>query len=89
MPYIRESDRTQYREFFSRLPYIKDEGNLNYVLSKVILDYIGNKDHSYATFNAVIGVLSCIKMELYRRVISFYEDEKIKQNGDLREMGDV
>jgi alpha-tubulin suppressor-like RCC1 family protein len=29
------------------------------------------------------GVIGCVELEIYRRMVSKYEDEKIKQNGDL------
>ena len=31
----------------------------------------------------IIGALECIKMELYRRGVSEYEDKKILENGDI------
>ena len=40
---------------------------------------------NYARFNEMIGVLECCKLELYRRVISNYEDKKMRQNGDVYE----
>ena len=38
---------------------------------------------SYRNINELIGVLECAKLELYRRVASPYEDEKIQSNGDV------
>jgi hypothetical protein len=38
---------------------------------------------SYQNINELIGVLECAKLELYRRVASPYEDEKIQSNGDV------
>jgi hypothetical protein len=38
---------------------------------------------NYALLNELIGVLECAKLELYRRVASPYEDEKIQSNGDV------
>jgi len=49
------------------------------------LQYIRDKRKCYQTYNDVIGVLECIKQELYRRFVSKYEDLKIKQNGDITE----
>ena len=39
--------------------------------------------NSYATINDIIGALEGAKMEFYRRVVAPYEDEKIKENGDV------
>jgi len=35
----------------------------------------------------VIGVLESVKMELYRRKIADYEDEKCEENGDVYRNG--
>jgi hypothetical protein len=31
----------------------------------------------------LIGMLECAKLELYRRSVANYEDEKILENGDV------
>jgi len=38
---------------------------------------------SYTQINAVIGVLECAKMELYRRIAAPYEDKKSRESGDV------
>ena len=37
----------------------------------------------YQTLNAIVGSLECCKLEVYRRLASPYEDEKITKNGDV------
>jgi broad-specificity NMP kinase len=37
----------------------------------------------YHKYNAAVGVLECAKLELYRRLVSGYEDTKIIENGDV------
>ena len=85
MPYIKERDRAQYNGYIrnlsnmiTRSPAIA--GHLNYVISKLILL---TNPNSYADFNELIGVLECAKLELYRRQVAKYEEEKIVENGDL------
>ena len=39
----------------------------------------------YSKINAIIGILECIKLELYRRVAAPYEDVKAAENGDVPE----
>lgn len=78
MPYIKEEQR---RELLNRSP--KNAGELNYYLIMVIGSYIEEKGERYQTYNDIIGVLTCIQHELYRRNISTYEDEKIAENGDV------
>jgi hypothetical protein len=63
----------------------KSAGELNYMITTLIQEYIFEHKESYQTYNDVIGVLECAKLELYRRKISKYEDLKIKENGDVYE----
>lgn len=65
-------------------------GQLNYKITTEILKYldeikthIGSETNCYADYNEVMGVLECVKQELYRRVVSKYEDEKIEEQGDI------
>ena len=57
-------------------------GTLNYIITRLVHWYLGDKPN-YERYNAAIGVLECAKLELYRRKVSPYEDEKIKENGDV------
>jgi hypothetical protein len=40
-------------------------------------------DLRYAHINEAVGALECAKLELYRRVAAPYEDEKMKESGDV------
>ena len=64
-------------------------GTLNYIITR-LCDY-WTKDidgkANYERYNAVIGVLECVKQELYRRQIAPYEDEKCEENGDVYQDG--
>ena len=57
-------------------------GVLNYIFTSLILRWLGDKPN-YAKYNEVIGVLECVKLELYRRAVSVYEDSKLTENGDV------
>jgi len=57
-------------------------GNLNYTITKLLNAWLGHTPN-YAKYNEVIGVLECAKLELYRRKISEYEDQKCLNNGDV------
>lgn len=61
----------------------EDAGELNYLITLMINDYIRRKGKNYATLNSVVGVLECAKLELYRRVVADYEDKKCEENGDV------
>lgn len=85
MPYIEQERRKALI-----IPQILDmrvSGELNYVLTSIIRSYLlqhgSRRGISYALLNDVIGVLSCITQELYRRVVEPYEDAKIAINGDV------
>jgi hypothetical protein len=58
-------------------------GELNYMISSLLDEYLTERGKNYASINEVIGMLECAKLELYRRVAAPYEDEKIDQNGDV------
>lgn len=76
MPYIERAKRAV-------LGFPQDAGELNYVLTTQVLDYIKDKGISYATYNEAIGVIECMKLELYRRAVALYEDRKKRENGDV------
>ncbi len=61
---------------------ISNPGNLNYTITKIINAWLGHTPN-YAKYNEVIGVLECAKLELYRRKVSEYEDQKCRENGDV------
>jgi len=60
-------------------------GELNYKITKTILEYIDICGESYQAYNDILGVLTAIQHELYDRKIRRYEDKKIKLNGDVYE----
>lgn len=60
-------------------------GELNYFLTTHILSYLFRHGKSYTSYNEVIGVLECCKLELYRKMIAKYEDQKCKLNGEVYE----
>lgn len=84
MPYISKTDRSDLNQ---KLAYagrsINNPGELNYLVTRIIDQYIYNNGKSYASINDVIGVLECAKLELYRRIAAPYEDIKLHDNGDV------
>lgn len=79
MPYIHKTDREQIVNGRD----IETAGELNFVISTLINQYLVNKGKNYSNINEAIGVLECAKLELYRRVALPYEDIKIEANGDV------
>lgn len=56
---------------------------MNYAITVMMLNYLNRKGISYTNMNEVVGVLECAKLELYRRMITPYENKKIEENGDV------
>jgi len=87
MPYIKRMDRARYfvglDELAGMMVNSCNPGDLNYIISMVCAHYMSIKGQSYTHFNDVIGVLESAKLEFYRRKVAPYEDEKIKENGDV------
>jgi len=61
-------------------------GELNYVITTLVHSYIRRNSLRYSTLNAVIGVLECAKLELYRMVAAPYENGKQMENGPISEL---
>ncbi len=87
MPYIPQDERKDLDEIAGALTTNLRNGNfrgkLNYFISSVAQGLIEANGVSYSFLNDFIGVLECCKLELYRRVASPYEDQKIEENGDV------
>lgn len=80
MPYIDKESRERLSEGVAP----KSAGELNYQITRMIDDYIQRKGGvRYAHLNEVVGVLECVKLELYRRVAAPYEDRKCGESGDV------
>lgn len=88
MPYITKKKREQWDWEIVRtgrsLIMSNDigPGDLNYIISSIIWKAF-DKDTSYTKANELIGVLECVKQEFYRRKVVPYEEEKMKENGDI------
>lgn len=79
MPYIDQERRTRVDAY----GYPNNAGELNYVLTMIVADYVAKKGQSYQTFNDISGAMTEALAEFRRRVIVPYEEGKIKENGDL------
>ncbi len=79
MPYIKQKHRDELAQ--GKLP--ENAGELNFQITTLLLDYVKRQGKSYKIFNEVMGVIACVGQEFYRRWVAPYEDEKIKENGDV------
>ena len=57
-------------------------GELNYALTMIVKSYL-RASPNYQRYNDVVGALECCKLEMVRRKLNDYENEKIKANGDV------
>jgi hypothetical protein len=83
MPYLKQNDRDRFNYGLQNLAP-KNAGDLNYIFTKVIEQYLKEKfPIEYSHLNAIVGALESAKLEFYRRFMAKYEEEKIQQNGDI------
>ena len=79
MPYLDDGMKALAQQFGPL-----DAGDLNYRITDLICKYLLNKPQAnYCALNEVIGVLECVKLELYRRTVVPYEHKKMLKNGDV------
>ena len=85
MPYIPQNDRDNAQVKLSDDNLIftpENAGELNYIVTKFIDNYLEKHGVRYRHINEMIGALECCKLELYRRIASPYEDVVMRKNGD-------
>jgi len=91
-PYIKKELRGKFNTYINSLvrgvllnntDKSKHAGCINYIFTKFISEYINVHEYDYDMLNMLIGVLECIKQELYRRIMVDYEHDKCKENGDV------
>lgn len=92
MPYIKQEQRDlldkeidafikKVKELHQSDNSITRDGLLNYSFTRIIHHvYDKNKYHE---LNEAMGMIECMKHELYRTRIGPYEDEKILENGNV------
>lgn len=94
MPYIQQTERQKYDLLIDKLGEILNteidndslSGKMNYVifrLAKLMCSKKSGGKHNYARMATVLSALSEAQAEFRRRVMAPYEDEKIKENGDV------
>jgi hypothetical protein len=85
MPYIKQEDRARLNTLTNLISdtQILTAGELNYLITYLTHTYINQGKLSYQVLNDAVGALEGAKLELYRRLVSPYEDRKIAENGDV------
>ena len=84
MPYIDKATRYLLdKELLNLYSTITEPGDLNYVFTHLIHKYIKWTRRDYCQLSAMIGTLECAKLELYRKIVAPYEDQKEVENGKI------
>lgn len=83
MPYISQRARGKFAHIQGHPVDIANSGELNYLLTLFINEYLHQHGKHYATMNDVVGALDSTGKEFYRRVVAPYEDQAIERNGDM------
>lgn len=85
MPYIKQEDRARLKPLVDAMESteIRTPGELNYLLTLLTHKFLNQKPESYQGYNDAVGALEGAKLELYRRHVASYENDKIKENGDV------
>jgi len=63
---------------------IATPGQLNYAITRLMINYMKYQGERYQSFNDVMGALTGAQQEFYRRHIAPYEDMKKDKNGDVQ-----
>lgn len=79
MPYLEAGIRASLEDGRKAMA----PGELNYLISTELDQYITRKGLSYTHINEVMGVLSAVAHEFYRRVAVPYEQGKLIDNGEV------
>jgi uncharacterized metal-binding protein YceD (DUF177 family) len=100
MPYIKQEDRVFLDPYVNNLSdainsntpaHIETDnekvmtivGELNYCITRLCSRTMGQP--TYPKIALITGMLENVKQEFYRRLAAPYEENKIVQNGDVRE----
>jgi len=88
VPYIKKNRRQLFDPTLNVLDDTIEKsnptaGDLNYIITNILHRYVSIKGQNYATYNEIIGLMECCKLEYYRRAIGPYETKKQEENGDV------
>lgn len=79
MPYIDP----KRRELLAAGHPPENAGELNYLFTVPLRRYWNYHGRRYQAANDIVGALESAKAEFQRRIVAPYEDQKIKENGDV------
>ena len=85
MPYIASARRESFMGFENQVKGLRIDsaGELNYLITKLLITYLEQHGENYRIMNEVIGALECAKAEFVRRKLIPLEQAKCVENGDV------
>jgi hypothetical protein len=90
MPYIKKENRERWQPVIAEFKRVIQDtsnstpiGEINYLITQLLLEYAKSETICYTTFNSIIGVLANIQQEFYRRAVVPYEETKKTEHGDV------
>ena len=87
MPYIKKEKRNELDNLIDILTcHMVVKGDYNYVITKILHNYIEDTELCYDNLNDAQGIIECVGKEFYRTVVAPYEDKKKKENGAISDL---
>ena len=83
MPYTEQQRRINSYRLEDLVSDETTKGDLNFLLSSLVGEYVIEKGLGYDSINDVMGALVGCLLEFYRRIAVPYEKNKIEINGDV------
>lgn len=88
MPYVDRASRERIIHSDQhganiRLDEIRTVGEVNFAIAVIARHYLAHHGTRYATFNDLIGALEAAKLEIYRRLVVPYEEDRMQHNEDV------
>lgn len=84
MPYIIRERRDVFDNALKVLAgEVNSEGELNYCIYKLSMLFIERIGESYSNLSMCSSAMEHAKLEWYRKMLVPYEEEKIRENGDI------
>ncbi|WP_291321762.1 hypothetical protein [Desulfonatronospira sp.] len=84
MPYIPEERREVFDGLLEELSReVQTQGELNYCIFKLSRLIAGRIGYSYDNLSMCSSAMEHARLEWYRKVLAPYEDQKIREHGDI------
>ena len=83
MPYIKQDDRVKFLAALCELPEMKNKGELEFCIYKLMNMYMDNKDERYSNLHDTVYAAQHCADEFRRRRLDAREDQAMESNGDI------